>query len=41
VDVRRGLEVDGDHVGARAGEGRDVPLRALDHEMYVGDGARS
>ena len=35
VGVRRGLEVDRDPVGARVGEGGDVALGPLDHEVDV------
>ena len=39
--VRAGLEVDGDAVGAGFGELRDVPLRALDHQVAVEHAARA
>ena len=34
-DVRRGLRVKGDRVGAGLDEVRDVPLGALDHQVHV------
>lgn len=35
VDMRRGLGVDRDHVGASGGERIDVPLGPLHHEVHV------
>ena len=40
VQVRRGLDVDGDRVRARLGERLDVVLGALDHQVDVDLGAR-
>ncbi len=35
VQVRRGLLMDRNHIGAGGGESLDVSLRIFDHEMHV------